>query len=83
MKAQLVQIGNSKGVRIPKPILEQVGLVDAVELSVDAGRLIIAPARKPRNGWEQAFGAMASAGDDALLIPDTLESKWDDEEWRW
>lgn len=83
MKARLVRIGNSQGIRIPKTIIEQCGLTDEVELAVKDNVLIIAPTRGVRAGWDEAFQAMAEAGDDALLIPDEAGTTWDEEEWDW
>ncbi len=82
MKARIVRIGNSQGIRIPKPLLEQTGLGTVVELEVQGEQIIIRPADRPREGWEAAFRTMAEAGDDALLDPEgaTL-SRWDEEEW--
>ena len=60
MRSKLVPIGNSKGVRIPKAILEAVGLTDAIDLRVEDGRLVITPVRRsraPREGWERAIRA--------------------------
>jgi antitoxin MazE len=82
MKASLIKIGNSQGVRIPKPIIEQCGLANEVELEVRDRQLVIKPVRHPRQGWEKAFKAMAENGDDALLNPDAGNT-WDREEWEW
>jgi antitoxin MazE len=82
MKASLVQIGNSRGVRIPKVLLEQTGLRDDLELEVRGSQLLIRAAKHPRAGWEEAFAAMASRGDDALL-DDTSLTAWDQTEWEW
>ena len=84
MKTRIVRIGNSQGIRIPKPLLEQTGLRDEVELSVQDNALIIRPARKPRAGWTAAFQEMARRGDDAMLddAPPSLSS-WDEDEWEW
>jgi antitoxin MazE len=84
MKTRIVRIGNSQGIRIPKPLLEQTGLRDEVEVSVQDDALIIRPARKPRAGWADAFREMARRGDDALLddVPPSLTS-WDEDEWEW
>jgi antitoxin MazE len=84
MKARIVRIGNSHGIRIPKPLLEQSGLRDEVELEVHARQIIIRAADQPRAGWDAAFRAMAEAGDDALLDPEMAGSpEWDEEEWEW
>ena len=55
MKVSIVAIGNSRGVRLPKAVLEQVGLGDEAELSVENGCIVISPERAPRRGWAGAF----------------------------
>lgn len=67
MKTRIIRIGKSHGIRIPKPLLEQIGLKGEVEISVRAERLVITPAAPPRAGWASAFREMARNGDDALL----------------
>lgn len=84
MKTRIVRIGNSQGIRIPKPLLEQTGLRDEVEVSVQDDALIIRPARKARVGWAEAFQEMARHGDDALLDDAAPSlSSWDQDEWEW
>jgi len=82
MRANLVAIGNSRGVRIPKAVLEQTGLKDEVDLEVRGSELVIRAARKPREGWAEAFREMAARGDDELLDPETM-SEWDRTGWTW
>ena len=84
MKARIVRIGNSQGVRIPKPLLEQTGLKGDVELEVQDHQIIIRSADKPRKGWAEAYERMKRAGDD-VLVDDVAAStsSWDDEEWEW
>jgi antitoxin MazE len=82
MKASIIKIGNSQGVRIPKPIIEQCGFANEVELEVHNHALVIRSLRHPRQDWEEAFKAMAESGDDRLLDAAT-ETKWDKEEWEW
>ena len=84
MRARIVKIGNSQGVRIPKPLLEQTGIIGDVELEVDQNQIIIRPVLNPRAGWDDAFIAMAEDNDDVLLDgEDSLTHSWDDEEWQW
>jgi antitoxin MazE len=84
MKTNIVRIGNSRGVRIPKALLEQCGLRDAVELEAEEGRLVIRPAAHSRAGWDEAFRQMAELGDDRLLDPDVpAGTEWDQAEWEW
>jgi len=81
MKASIIKIGNSRGLRLPKPIIEQCGFQDEVELEVRNNEVIIRAVKQPRSGWAEAFKAMATRGDDNLIeLPD---SKWDEEEWEW
>ncbi|MEW6738189.1 MAG: AbrB/MazE/SpoVT family DNA-binding domain-containing protein [Acidobacteriota bacterium] len=84
MKAQIIKIGNSQGIRIPKSILEQTGLKDEVELEIENNKIIIQPVKKPRQGWNEAFREMAKRGDDKLIDEDlTGKTSWDKEEWEW
>jgi antitoxin MazE len=83
LKTRIVRIGNSQGIRIPKPLLEQSGLGEEVELEVRADEIVIRAASRPRADWEAAFQAMAAAGDDVLLDPEIASSEWDDQEWSW
>jgi len=84
MRTTITRIGNSQGIRIPKPLLEQSGLEGDVELVVENDRIIIRPLKKPREGWEEAFRRMAERGDDQLLDGDaSVHSAWDEEEWEW
>jgi antitoxin MazE len=82
MKARIVRIGNSRGIRIPKPLLEQAGLREEVDLQVGDACIVIASSRKPRDGWADAARRMRAAGDDQLLDPPTL-TRFDREEWAW
>jgi antitoxin MazE len=82
MKAELIRVGNSRGIRIPKPIIEQCGFQDAVDLRIENNRLVIAPARQPREGWKEAFRAASSSAHDELLL-DIPPSQFDREEWQW
>jgi len=82
IKTRLVQIGNSRGVRLPKPIIEEAGLDDEVELQVRGGAIIIKPLRAPRSGWEEAARALRESGGDVLLDPPT-PTRFDEEEWEW
>lgn len=82
MKIRLVQIGNSRGVRLPKPVIEEVGLNDEVELQVREGAIIIRPLRAPRSGWEDAARAIRENSGDHLLYPPT-PTRFDEEEWEW
>jgi len=84
MKARIVKIGNSQGIRIPKPLILQAGLKDEVELDIEDNRLVISHAGRPRASWAKAFRQMAERGDDSLLDGDVVNaSRWDEEGWEW
>ena len=84
MKTRIVRIGNSRGVRIPKLLLQQTGLGEEVTIEAEGTQLVIRPAVRPREGWDEAFRRMALAGDDRLLDGDlTSTSKWDESDWQW
>lgn len=83
MKTELVRIGNSRGVRIPKPLIEQCNLGDTVELRVENSCLIISPGRRPRDGWDEAFRAAGTSKEDELLLEGAGSDRFDREDWRW
>ena len=72
MKASIIQIGNSKGLRLSKTILERYNIRDTVELILEKGRIILKPIDQPRKGWDQAFNRMHANEDDTLLINDVF-----------
>ncbi len=82
MKTKIVRIGNSKGVRLPKPLLDQVGLVDKVDLEVRNGKLILSPANPVWDRWREAAILLAEREGDRLLDAPT-STRFDDEEWEW
>ena len=84
MRARVVKIGNSQGIRIPKPLLEQTGIADDVEIEIEKNQIIIRPVSNPRKGWDKAFKAMAEKGDDSLVDEmEDIRHSWDEEEWQW
>jgi len=82
MKARLVQIGNSRGIRLPKVLIEEADLGDEVDLRVGQGGIMILPARSPRAGWADAARAVRARDEDRLLDPST-PTHFDEEEWEW
>ena len=82
MRASIIKIGNSQGIRLPKPILEQCGFDQEVELEIRNHELIIKSPHNPRTNWAKAFSSMAANGDDKLLDP-VLMTQWDEGEWEW
>ena len=83
MKTTLIPIGNSRGVRIPKPFIQQCGLTEQVEMDVQDSMIVIHAPRQPRSGWGPAFARMADAGDDQLLDGQPTATSWDEKDWQW
>lgn len=82
--AKLVAIGNSRGVRIPKAMIEQVGLADEVELEVVDGAIVIRRKCRPREGWAEAAKRLAERGEELPPeIRDLTETEWMRDHWRW
>jgi antitoxin MazE len=82
LKARIIKIGNSRGVRIPKMWLEQLGLKEEIEMAVNSDQIVIRLPHRPRHGWDRQFEVMATHGDDRLLDEATA-TQWDKKEWKW
>ncbi len=80
VKTRIVRIGNSRGIRLPKILLDQAQLPEEVELHAEPGRLVVQGARRPRTGWAEAARAMA--GHDGLLDAPSA-TRFDRDEWEW
>lgn len=84
MKASIIKIGNSYGIRIPKPIIAQCGFEDEVEFIVQDNALIIKFIKSYRHDWKASFKKMAANRDDPLLDSESISTtKWDEDEWEW
>jgi antitoxin MazE len=81
MKAQIIQIGNSQGIRIPKTLLEETKISGEVELEVCPEGILIRNISKPRSGWNDEFKKLSETDDDAPRIAQT--SAFDEKEWQW
>jgi antitoxin MazE len=82
MLVSVVPIGNSKGIRLPKTILDQLNISDTLDMEVDNQQIILKPiANTARKGWEKAFKKMHEQNEDQLLINDTSNSERF--EWEW
>ena len=82
MKTRIVRIGNSRGIRVPKVLLDHAALPDDVELLAEHGRLIVRAAQGPRAGWADAAKAMRERGEDSLMDAPT-PTRFDDKDWKW
>jgi antitoxin MazE len=81
-KTRIIRIGNSRGIRIPKTLLDEADLAEEVELHAEPGRLVVQAVRRPRTGWAAAARRMRARGDDQLLDHST-STTFDAEEWEW
>ena len=81
MEIQVVKIGNSKGIRLSKTLLERYNIRDKLEIIFEKGYLILKPVSKPRSGWEEAFREMHDNEDDQLLFDDLFQDE-NFEEWK-
>ncbi|MDF0673074.1 MAG: AbrB/MazE/SpoVT family DNA-binding domain-containing protein [Nitrospira sp.] len=82
MKAHIVRIGNSRGIRLPKTLLQEAQLEDEVELQAEPGRILISKPSQPRAGWADAARRMREQGEDRLIDQPT-PTQFDKKEWKW
>jgi len=80
MEVSIIKIGNSKGFRLSKTLIEKYNIKDKVEIILEKGYMIIKPIAKPRTNWDKAFKEMNENGDDQLLFNDVFEDE-NLEEW--
>jgi antitoxin MazE len=83
MKTAMIRIGNSRGVRIPRPIIDQLHLGNEVDMTADKGRLIIQPLHRPRQGWEERFKGAVNVCEEAAPYEAPPPTRFDREEWEW
>jgi antitoxin MazE len=79
MEADIIKIGNSKGIRLSKTILEKYNIKDKVELILEEGQIILKPVETPRKNWEKSFEKMHLEGDDKMLMNDVFNDEILDE----
>jgi antitoxin MazE len=82
MKAKLIQIGNSQGVRLPKPFIKEARLEEEVDIQVREGSIIISSMKAPRTGWEESARLIHDRKVDTLLDPPT-QTHFEQSEWEW
>jgi antitoxin MazE len=85
MKTKLIRIGNSQGVRIPKPLIEESGITDEIEMILRDDEIVLRSAETTRKNWEASFEKMAEQDDDIILDQKEIQkqSEWDEVEWTW
>jgi len=84
MRTNIIRIGNSQGIRIPKILLKQSRLGTEVEMVVENERIVIRSASRPRKGWGEKFRHMSENGDDKVIGEEFGgETWWDKDEWEW
>ena len=75
MRVSIIQIGNSKGLRLPKSIIEKYNIQGEMEIILNEHDITLKPIKKVREGWEEAFKQMQANGDDHLIIDDVFEDE--------
>ena len=80
MELSIIKIGNSKGFRLSKTLIEKYNIKDKVEIILKKDYIILKPISTPRKGWETAFKEMNENGDDQLLFNDIFDNE-DFEKW--
>ncbi|HET6528121.1 MAG TPA: AbrB/MazE/SpoVT family DNA-binding domain-containing protein [Balneolaceae bacterium] len=85
MKTKLIRIGNSQGIRIPKPLIEESGLSEEIEMILKDNEIVLRPAEQTRKNWDRSFEEMAQENDDQLLDQEEIQrpDEWDETEWTW
>ena len=83
VKTKVIRIGNSRGIRIPKVILDQCHINDEVEIEINEDCLVIKSLRTAREGWDSAFQKMHESKDDVLVMSDIIPNDFDQDEWEW
>ncbi|MCF8308748.1 MAG: AbrB/MazE/SpoVT family DNA-binding domain-containing protein [Bacteroidales bacterium] len=81
MQVPVIKIGNSRGIRLNKALLELYGIGEIVDLKLEQNQIVIKPVSEPRKGWEKSFKEMADKGDDELLFDDVFHDE-DFEKWK-
>jgi len=79
MEINIIKIGNSKGLRLSKSILEQYNINEKVEVILEKGRIILKPIEKPRKNWKASFKQMRKENDDQLLLDDVFKDEMPEE----
>lgn len=79
MKSMLVRVGNSRGIRLPKALIEEAGLTGEVDIHAEPGLITVRPVESPRKGWAEAAAEHPSEG----LLDEPTPSEFDTEEWIW
>lgn len=84
LRSRLIRIGNSRGLRLPRSVIEQAGLEDDVTITVGEGEVVIRPLRHPRAGWEEALQHLGPPEEDLdLQALRALPTEFDEAEWTW
>ncbi|HEC97109.1 MAG TPA: AbrB/MazE/SpoVT family DNA-binding domain-containing protein [Nitrospirae bacterium] len=83
VKTKVIKIGNSRGIRIPKAILDQYHINDEIELETKNDCLIIKSSHTAREGWDIAFQKMHKDQEDVIIIDDNIKNEFDEKEWEW
>lgn len=79
MKSMLVRVGNSRGIRLPKALIDEAGLTGEVDIHAEPGLITVRPVYSPRKGWAEAVVTSPPEG----LLDDPTPTEFDEHEWEW
>jgi antitoxin MazE len=79
MEVSIIQIGNSKGLRLSKTVLDKYQIKEKMEMILENDHIVLRPFKEPRKGWSEAFQEMHASSDDQLLIDDVFDDENFDE----
>ncbi|NJL69611.1 MAG: AbrB/MazE/SpoVT family DNA-binding domain-containing protein [Microcoleus sp. SM1_3_4] len=82
IQTQIIKVDRSRGIRLPKSWLEQIGISEAVAIEIQGDRIVIRAALKPRAGWEEAFAKMAEEHM-MFWLDEISPTEWEESEWQW
>jgi antitoxin MazE len=81
MILSIVPVGNSRGIRLPKSLLDQCHITDKVEVQISGEKITLRPVKKVRDGWDEQMKLMHERGEDKLFMPDSIDANLKDWEW--
>lgn len=83
MEATIIKIGNSRGLIIPKKMLQDLGAENKVNIEFRDGGLFISAVDQTRKGWEEAFKTAVHDQEPEKNEFEGIENEFDNDEWTW
>jgi len=84
MTIKLIKIGSSRGVRLPKKLIEKFNFGDELEMEIRKDGLLLKKSSNPRRGWYQNIHKeLKNEGFTEDLIPGSFKNEFDESDWQW